>query len=47
LTNPNAVKIALVVKAVSWIMQFIGHGVFEGRRPALIDNLVQVQASPP
>jgi 2-hydroxy fatty acid dioxygenase len=25
----------------SWIVQFIGHGVFEGRAPALLDNLVQ------
>ncbi|KAJ1569849.1 hypothetical protein HK096_000285, partial [Nowakowskiella sp. JEL0078] len=24
----------------SWIMQFIGHGVYEGRAPALLDNLV-------
>lgn len=26
---------------VSWILQFIGHGKFEGRKPALLDNLVQ------
>ena len=26
---------------LSWIAQFIGHGVFEGRAPALLDNLVQ------
>lgn len=26
---------------VSWIAQFIGHGFFEGRAPALLDNLVQ------
>lgn len=25
----------------SWIAQFIGHGAFEGRAPALFDNLVQ------
>lgn len=25
----------------SWIAQFVGHGVFEGRAPALLDNLVQ------
>lgn len=29
------------IHAVCWIAQFIGHGVFEGRKPALIDNLVQ------
>lgn len=26
---------------VSWIAQFIGHGVFEGRAPALLDNIFQ------
>ena len=26
---------------VSWIAQFIGHGKFEGRAPALLDNLFQ------
>ncbi len=25
----------------SWIAQFAGHGVFEGRAPALLDNLFQ------
>lgn len=25
----------------SWIAQFIGHGIFEGRAPALFDNLIQ------
>lgn len=31
----------IAVEIVSWIAQFIGHGVFEGRAPALFDNLVQ------
>lgn len=26
---------------VGWIFQFVGHGVFEGKKPALLDNLVQ------
>ena len=26
---------------VAWIAQFIGHGAFEKRAPALLDNLVQ------
>jgi 2-hydroxy fatty acid dioxygenase len=30
-----------VVQAISWILQFVGHGAFEGRAPALLDNLVQ------
>jgi uncharacterized membrane protein YGL010W len=29
------------VNVVAWILQFIGHGKFEGRAPALLDNLVQ------
>lgn len=33
--------IAAGVHTVSWILQFIGHGKFEGRKPALLDNLVQ------
>lgn len=30
----------------SWIFQFIGHGVWEKRRPALMDNLLQVFIAP-
>ena len=26
---------------VSWLLQFVGHGAFEGRAPALLDNLFQ------
>lgn len=33
--------IAIGVHLFSWIAQFIGHGVYEGRAPALLDNLVQ------
>lgn len=32
---------AFGIHVVSWIAQFVGHGVFEGRAPALLDNLVQ------
>lgn len=32
-------KIALTIWSLSWIAQFIGHGVFEGRAPALFTNL--------
>ncbi|KAK4263475.1 hypothetical protein QN277_028875 [Acacia crassicarpa] len=34
-------KVVLVVQLVCWTGQFIGHGVFEKRAPALLDNLVQ------
>lgn len=32
---------ALGIHIVSWLLQFVGHGVYEGRAPALLDNLVQ------
>lgn len=34
-------SIALGVHVASWILQFVGHGKYEGRKPALLDNLVQ------
>ncbi|KAF2448617.1 DUF962-domain-containing protein [Karstenula rhodostoma CBS 690.94] len=37
----KANTIAAGVHIVSWILQFIGHGKFERRKPALLDNLVQ------
>ena len=35
----NAWRPALALHVVAWVMQFVGHGVFEGRAPALLDNL--------
>ncbi|KAI9819555.1 MAG: hypothetical protein M1827_007005 [Pycnora praestabilis] len=32
---------ALGIHVVCWLAQFVGHGLFEGRAPALLDNLVQ------
>lgn len=32
---------ALGIHIISWLAQFVGHGKFEGRAPALLDNLVQ------
>lgn len=34
-------QLAAILFAVGWIVQFIGHGFFERRAPALLDNLVQ------
>ncbi len=34
-------KWAIGIHISSWLAQFIGHGLFEGRAPALADNLVQ------
>jgi uncharacterized membrane protein YGL010W len=40
--NPDQTnKIAIATHIICWIAQFIGHGAFEGRAPALLDNLVQ------
>ena len=32
---------AIGLHVTSWLAQFVGHGAFEGRAPALLDNLVQ------
>jgi uncharacterized membrane protein YGL010W len=32
---------AVALNIACWIAQFVGHGKFEGRAPALLDNLVQ------
>ncbi|KAL3640563.1 hypothetical protein CASFOL_015531 [Castilleja foliolosa] len=34
-------KVVLVSQLLCWTGQFIGHGVFEKRAPALLDNLAQ------
>ncbi|KAJ3228758.1 hypothetical protein HDU78_009582 [Chytriomyces hyalinus] len=40
-TGMDAFTLALGLHVFSWIVQFVGHGVFEGRAPALLDNLLQ------
>jgi 2-hydroxy fatty acid dioxygenase len=38
----NTINIwATAIHITGWIAQFIGHGKFEGRAPALVDNLFQ------
>lgn len=37
----KAVSVAFGIHIFSWIIQFVGHGVFEGRKPALLDSLFQ------
>ena len=37
----RATYAAVAVHVLSWGAQFIGHGVYEGRAPALRDNLAQ------
>jgi uncharacterized membrane protein YGL010W len=40
-------QLALVVNIVSYITQFVGHGVFERRKPALFDSLDQAFITAP
>lgn len=42
----SSLTIAGIVFVASWVFQFIGHGVWEKRRPALMDNLFQVLVAP-
>ncbi|KAH0840106.1 hypothetical protein J3R83DRAFT_1080 [Lanmaoa asiatica] len=37
---PDGIRNAVIVQIVSWIAQFIGHGLAEGRAPALLDNII-------
>ncbi|KAK9748067.1 hypothetical protein RND81_02G033200 [Saponaria officinalis] len=34
-------KVVLASQLICWTAQFLGHGIFEKRAPALLDNLVQ------
>ena len=36
----------LIVHLLSWIAQFVGHGFFEKRAPALFDNLLYTLYAP-
>ncbi|KAI6047069.1 hypothetical protein EDC04DRAFT_2621575 [Pisolithus marmoratus] len=38
--SPDGIRNAIIVHVASWIAQFIGHGLAEGRAPALLDNVV-------
>ena len=42
----QSLAIAGTVFVASWVFQFVGHGVWEKRRPALMDNLFQVLVAP-
>ncbi|KAF9222047.1 DUF962-domain-containing protein [Gyrodon lividus] len=36
----NGIRNAIIIQVVSWIAQFLGHGLAEGRAPALLDNIL-------
>lgn len=44
--HPSAMPFAIALNVASWIAQFIGHGVFEKRAPALFNNLTQGEFDP-
>ena len=39
--NPTAMPVAWILFVSGWVFQFVGHGLFEKRRPRLMDNLFQ------
>merc|ERR1712241_1090171 len=43
----DVLNVALAIHVTAWILQFIGHGVFEGRAPALIDSWDQAFLTAP
>jgi len=40
------ISLFLLLFIGGWILQFIGHTVFEKRRPAFTDNLIQLLIGP-
>jgi uncharacterized membrane protein YGL010W len=38
--HPDGIRNAIIIQIVSWVAQFLGHGLAEGRAPALLDNIV-------
>mmetsp|Transcript_4745 Transcript_4745/g.7145 ORF Transcript_4745/g.7145 Transcript_4745/m.7145 type:complete len:188 (-) Transcript_4745:3971-4534(-) len=45
-TGTEHLQYVLIIQAVGWGSQFVGHGVFENRRPALMDNILLTLAAP-
>ena len=43
--KPSSMPFTLALHVGSWLAQFVGHGVFEGRAPALMTSLVQGTSS--
>ncbi|OJA13199.1 hypothetical protein AZE42_10427 [Rhizopogon vesiculosus] len=37
--RPDGIRNAIIVQVVSWVAQFLGHELAEGRAPALLDNI--------
>ena len=39
--QPVGTGVAVGIHVVAWVFQFLGHGVWEKRKPALFDSLIQ------
>ena len=39
-------RFAVLTQIICWTLQFIGHGVFENKRPALFDNIFLTTSAP-
>jgi hypothetical protein len=44
--SPENIGLAGVIHLISWVAQFLGHGLAEKRAPALLDNLIGGELSP-
>ena len=42
----TALRVAGAVFILGWVVQFVGHGIWEKRRPAVLDNLLQAFVAP-
>ena len=45
-SKPGSWGVAAAIHVGCWLAQFYGHGVHEGRAPALLDNLLGGKPSP-
>ena len=46
-TMPDCLQTCAVIHVLSWVIQFLGHGIWEKRAPALLDGIVQAFAMAP
>jgi len=44
--NGNHLQYMVALHVLSWIVQFIGHGIYEKRKPALLENILNIFAAP-
>lgn len=42
----SSIQVIILLHIVSWLLQFLGHGLFEKRKPALMDNIFLMFSAP-